>query len=104
MLIEITYNDKEYELKYNLKRIEMIESQTSMPTVAQIQKTLGYFGVKDLKIYLQMGLKEKGADAFVMPKPALEIAEALIKQDYQNACGYVLDALERDCPFFFRAD
>lgn len=48
-----------------------------------------------------MGLKEKGADVFVMPRPAEKIAEAIIEQDYREACAAVLEALERDCPFFF---
>lgn len=103
-MAEITVNNVEYELKYNLKRIEMIEANTSMPTLAQISKTGGYFGVSDLKTYISKGLKEKGSDFFVMPKPAEKIAEALIEKDYQGACAAVLEALERDCPFFFRAD
>ena len=34
-------NGKEYELKYSMKRIEMIESVTDMPTMAALQKYRG---------------------------------------------------------------
>lgn len=104
MATTLIYDGKEYELKYNLKRIEMIESNTSLPTMAQISRTGGYFGISDLKVYLSMGLKEKGADVFVMPRPAEKIAEALIEKDYKDACASVLEALERDCPFFFQSN
>lgn len=100
-MAELIYDGKEYELKYNLKRLEMIEGNTSLPTMAQISRTGGYFGISDLKVYISMGLKEKGADVFVMPRPAGRIAEAIIEQDYKDACASVLEALERDCPFFF---
>ena len=99
---EININDEIYELKFNMSRIEMIESQTSMPTLAQLRQTEGFLGISDLKAYLQFGLKKKGDDVFVMPKPAREIAEQLIERDYQEACYLVLEALQRDCPFFFR--
>ncbi len=104
MATTLIYDGKEYELKYNLKRIEMIESNTSLPTMAQISRTGGYFGISDLKVYLSTGLKEKGADVFVMPRPAEKIAEALIEKDYMDACASVLEALERDCPFFFQSN
>lgn len=104
MATTLIYDGKEYELKYNLKRIEMIESNTSLPTMAQISRTGGYFGISDLKVYLSVGLKEKGADVFVMPRPAEKIAEALIEKDYKDACASVLEALERDCPFFFQSN
>ena len=82
----------------------MIEGNTTLPTMAQISRTGGYFGISDLKVYLSMGLKEKGADVFVMPRSAEKIAEALIEKDYKDACASVLEALERDCPFFFQSN
>lgn len=101
----IEHNNKKYVLKYNMQRIELIEAQTSMPTMAQINKTGGYFGLNDLKIYFKYALKEEGADVFVMPKKAEEIATDIIENTgYVNACGMVLEAIERDCPFFFRND
>ena len=99
----VEYNGKEYELKYNLKRIEMIEAVTNMPTMAELRKTYGYLGIASLKVYFAYGLKEEGADAFVKPKEGMAMAEALIENEgYLAVNGAVLEALERDCPFFFQ--
>ena len=101
----IEYNKKSYELKYSINRIEKIEAVTEMPTLAELKRTGGMLGLASLKAYFAYGLKEEGADVFVMPKPAMEICESLIETEgYSEVLGMVLEALERDCPFFFRAD
>ena len=98
----VEYNGKEYELKYNLKRIEMIEAVTNMPTMAELRKTYGYLGIASLKVYFAYGLKESGADTFVAPKKGMEICGRLIEgEGYEKVCALVLENLERDCPFFF---
>ncbi len=100
----IEYGNKKYVLKYNMKRIEMIESVTSMPTLAGLRNTGGMFGLADLKAYIAYSIMEEGSDVFVKPRIASEIAEALIEEKgYTEVCAIVLEALERDCPFFFRA-
>lgn len=100
----VEYNGKKYELKYNLKRIEMIESVTNMPTMAEIQRTRGYLGVAALKTYFAYALKEAGADVFVKVKEGMDICEALIETEgYENVCGLVLESMQRDVPFFFPA-
>ncbi len=101
----IEYDKKKYELKYNLKRVEMIENTTGMPTLAEMQKNRGILSITNLKTYFAFGLKEAGSDTFVKPKKGMEIAEALIQSEgYVAVNGVVLEALERDCPFFFRED
>ena len=101
----IEYDKKKYELKYNLKRVEMIENTTGMPTLAEMQKNRGILSITNLKTYFAFGLKEAGGDTFVKPKKGMEIAEALIQSEgYVTVNGVVLEALERDCPFFFRED
>ena len=53
------FNGKEYELKYSMKRIEMIESVTDMPTMAALQKYRGMLSLQPvsythlLKCYFQ---------------------------------------------------
>lgn len=99
----IEYGEKQYELKYNLKRVEMIENTTGMPTLAEMQKNRGILSITNLKTYFAFGLKETGSDSFVKPKKGMEIAEALIQSEgYVSVNGVVLEALERDCPFFFQ--
>lgn len=96
-------NGKIYVLKYNLKRVEMIENAVGMPTMADLSSHKGMLGLTALKTYFAYGLKEDGADAFVAPKKGMEMAEALIENEgYMAVNGAVLEALERDCPFFFQ--
>ena len=98
----IEYGKKKYELKYNLKRVEMIENAVGMPTMAELANHKGMLGITALKTYFAYGLKEEGADAFVAPKIGMEIAEKLIESEgYLKVNGSVIETLERDCPFFF---
>lgn len=99
----IEYGEKTYELKYGLKRVELIETATGSPMMAELSKNSAMLGLSALKTYFAYGLKEEGVDAFVPPKEGMEIAESLIENEgYIVVCGMVLEALERDCPFFFR--
>lgn len=99
----IEYGGKNYVLKYNMKRIEMIESVTNMPTMADLRRTGGMLSLASLKAYIAYGIKEEGEDVFLKPKKGMEIAENLIESNgYTDVCTTVLEALERDCPFFFQ--
>lgn len=96
-------NGKNYVLKYNLKRVEMIENVVGMPTMAEMQAHRGMLGLTSLKTYFAYGLKEEGSDVFVKPKEGMMMAEAMIKNEgYLAVNGAVLETLERDCPFFFQ--
>ena len=100
----IEYNGNTYVLKYNLKRVELIENTVGMPMMAEIATHKGMLGVTALKSYFAYGLKEEGSDSFVAPKSGMEIAEKLIESEgYQKLNGIVLESLERDCPFFFQS-
>lgn len=98
------FNNKQYVLKFNMKRIEMIEAVTNMPTMAALRMYSGMLSLQQLKVYLGYSIMEEGADSFVKPKEGMQIAEVLIESNgYADVCGLVLEAIERDCPFFFRA-
>lgn len=101
-MIEI--DGKNYVLKYNIGRIEMIENSTGKSVLADIRVNGGILSIASLKVYFAYGLKEEGSDVFYPTKKALDIAEQLILRDgYTAVCGIVMEALERDCPFFFQA-
>lgn len=94
---------KTYVLKYSIKRVELIEAVAKMPMMAELYTHNGMLSVQALKTYFAYGLKEEGADAFVPTKKGMEMAEALIeKEGYMAVNGAVLEALGRDCPFFFQ--
>ena len=96
-------NKKNYVLKYNLKRVELIENAVGMPMMAELSARRGILSITALKTYFAYGLKEEGADVFVKPKDGMEMAEALIENEgYMKVNGAVLEAMQRDCPFFFQ--
>lgn len=91
----------QYELKYSIKRIEMIEDVTGVPTLATLQRT--GMRISHLKVYLGYGLKEAGSDVFIAPKKALDLAEQMIEEmGFAAAMTLVIEALQMDCPFFFQ--
>lgn len=99
----IQINDKEYVLKYNIGRINLIENATGSSFMVEIAKNNGMLSIAQLKTYFAYGLKEEGSDFFVPVKKAQEMAQALIEsQGYIPVCGMVMEAIERDCPFFFQ--
>ncbi|MBU9728038.1 hypothetical protein [Diplocloster modestus] len=101
-MIEI--DGKEYELKYNLRRVELIENTTEEPLMALLRKNKGYLSLQNLKVCFSFGLKEAGSDVFVPVKKGQEFAEKLIEDEgYDNVDMLVVEALQRDCPFFFPA-
>ena len=94
---------KQYKLKYNIGRIQMIEAATGRSVMADMAKDGGMLGISQLKIYFAYGLKEDGVDTFVPVKRGMEMCEALIESEgYVKICGSVVEALEENCPFFFR--
>lgn len=102
-MITFEVNGKEYELKYNTKRADIIESVTKTPIMANITKNNGAMTRIDLVNYIAYGTKESGSDLFVNPKHGRDIAEQLIESEgYANCLGMVLETLQEDCGFFFQ--
>lgn len=99
-MIEI--NGKEYELKYTTKRIDTIELITKTPIMAVLTQSDGILSRAHLETYLALGLKEAGSDSFVDTGKAREMVQTLIDSEGYGKClGMTLDAIQRDCPFFF---
>lgn len=94
---------KEYELKYNEKRIDIIEKVTEKPLMAAITKNDGALSRLDLINYIAYGTKEMDSDVFVQPKIGRELAETLMHSvGYSECVGMVLQTLQEDCGFFFQ--
>lgn len=99
----IEVNGVNYELKYSLKRIEMIENATGTPIMSEMYRNKSMLSISSLKIYFAYGLKLEGADVFLPTAKALEIAETAIETaGYPRTVEVVVEALQRDCPFFFQ--
>lgn len=99
----IEYKGEMYELKYNVKRLEVIETALKKPLMAMIQQ--GFMSIGELKGCVAYAMKKQGADAFMNPKTAMDIVEDLLSEDgaYYRLTNEVAECLQRDCPFFFRA-
>lgn len=97
------FNEKEYELKYNSKRTDMIEAVTKTPLMTTLTQNGGTMTRIDLVNYMAYGIKESGADVFVNPKKGREIAEQLLESEgYAKCLGMVLETIQEDCGFFFQ--
>src|SRR5699024_11670185 len=97
------FNSKTDVLKYSIQRIEMIDNATGKPILAEFSQNRCMLSISSLKSYFAYGLKEEGSDIFVATKKAMEIAGQLIEAEgYAAVCGLVVEAIERDCPFFFK--
>ena len=102
-MITFEVDGKEYELKYNCKRTDLIESVTKTPLMATLTQNGGTMSRIDLVNYMAYGIKESGADLFVPPKVGRELAEILIQDEgYAKCLGMVLETLQEDCGFFFQ--
>lgn len=100
----IEYKKHNYELKYNIKRVRMIEEATGKPTLDIIRTNKGMLTINELIIYTAYGLIEQGEDSFVKPRDGLNMAEGMIETlGYPKMIEAVLEAIQRDCPFLFQA-
>lgn len=96
-----TVNGKEYALKYSLARVEMIEKACGASLV-ELMARGGMLPIAVLKACIAFGmLGEDGV--FIAVKAGYEHAERLIETNgYVPVTQAVLEALQRDCPFFFQ--
>lgn len=98
-------NGKEYELKYDIDRVAMIENVCGSPMMADLIRYRGTLGISSLMNYTAYGLQEKGSGRYVNAKTGQDMAKALIQNvGYTAVTGAVLQALERDCPYMFETE
>ena len=98
----IELNGIKYELKYNLKRIELIEAASKKPLMSMLGS--GFLTISDLTACVAYGLRSEGADNYLPTAKGMEVARKKIEEDggYMILSDAVAEAFERDCPFFFR--
>lgn len=94
-------NGNTYELRYTIKRLELIEKITGKGTMSCLVQSDGMLSISELKNYLGYALiNDKGN--YISPQQGVEYAEALIQSEgYERVAIVVLEALQRDCSFLF---
>lgn len=97
------YNGKEYELKFNLERLKLIESAIKTSMIAEIVRTNGALPIAEIEICFSYSLKEVGSDFFVPKKEAVEIAQKLMEEKgYTEVNNLIVVKMSQDMPFLFR--
>lgn len=95
---------KLYELKYNIRVIEQIESVTKQGIVAAIRQTEGVLSVTNLKVYFGFALHNDEGNK-VSPEQGMKLAVDLMESEgFMKVNQAVITAIDRDCPFLFQAD
>lgn len=96
-------NGKEYELKFNIERLKLVENFLKLPTVADIVQTNGALSLSAIEVYFGYCLKEVGNDSFVSRKDGAKIAEDLMKEKgYLAVNNMIIEKMAEDMPFLFQ--
>lgn len=98
------YNGKEYELKFNLERLKLIENAINASFVSKMTSTNGALPISDIETCFKYCLKETGSDVFVPAKEAISIAEKLLKtKGYLYVDNLIIEKMAKDIPFLFQS-
>ncbi len=100
----LVHNGENYELRYNVNRVTMIEQAIKKPLVQVLQQ--GAMSLAEIKVCVAYGLVKEGSHSHILPKKGAEIADVLLNErgSYQKLSDEIADAIERDCGFFFPKD
>lgn len=97
-------DEKDYELKFNLTRIGVIEDALGKSLVAALAVTDNcQMAIKDIRTIFGYSLKEVGADTFVVPKTAKDLCDAYMEEHgYMQTVNLILKQVADDLGFLFR--
>ena len=102
--LHLEIDGKGYELKYSSKRVKLIEASMGESILGILVNAKGCLSLQQLETCIALALKEVDGDVFVAQGKGREYAEALIENEgYSKVLTVVMDALQRDCPFFFQS-
>lgn len=99
----IEYNGTQYELKFNLERLKLIEGALNKPIISVYTEHKGAFTFTEMEKVFQLSLKEAGSDFFCSNKQAKDIFESVIQSEngYRDINNYIALKLQENCPFLF---
>lgn len=98
----ITFNDIQYELKYNLKTLENIEKITRSSVMGEMSNFDGILPLSFLKVCFSHALHKVGGGK-ISPEHGGKLFEYVLKdKGYYFVNMLVVTKIQDDCPFFFR--
>ena len=99
----IQIDKKNYELRYSLKRLEMIETALGGSVMDILVKTNGALGLRHVQTFYAYGLYGED-DVYCPVQKGMDEAEKALtdpERGYQHMVMAVVTAIQRDCPFLF---
>lgn len=98
-------NGKQYELKMNTNRVKMVEGATGKSIMGEWKISDGLFSLSTIETIFQLCLKEVGSDFFCPQKEGQKVCEQYMEEHgYGMAANEIMEALQGDMPFLFRAN
>ena len=98
-------NGKQYELKFNLERLKLIEAAKKSSLMGEYYNTNGMFSIQTCELVFQFATKEAGSDTFVGQVDGSKLCEqALMQRGYATIALEIQNALTKDMPFLFQAN
>lgn len=98
-------DDKQYDFKYTTARLLMIERALNGKSIMGIlTSSNGVLSLEQIQVFFAYGLL--GEDGIYIPvKQGMDFAlEQMEKTNFAKLNSDIVKALQRDCPFLFRAD
>lgn len=98
-------NGKQYELKMNTNRVKMVEAVTGMSIMGEWNKTDGLLSLQTIEACFKLCTKELGSDSFLPQQKGQEVAQQFMEEHgYAMCANEIMEALQKDMPFLFRAN
>ena len=99
----ITIDDKNYELKMSIGRVQQVERKADKPIALILLGNNGMISFADMALIYGWCLLPEGADAYVSPKEGAALFEKDLEQrGYAAVNKNILEAAKESLPFLFK--
>ena len=98
------YDGKQYELKMNRNRVDLVEQTTKKSIMGEWQNNNGLFSLNTCEACFMLCLKEVGSDVFCSQKVGRDVCNGYMEEHgYAMVANEIMEALQKDMPFLFLA-
>ena len=98
-------NGNQYELNMNMNRVKMVEAVTNKSIMGEWKMTDGLLSLQTIESCFQLCTKEVGADTFLNQTMGQKIGQQFMEEHGYAMCAQeIMEALQGDMPFLFRAN